>query len=212
MFDNTNQDFTFNNFFKYINNPELNDIGLYIIKVKKGCSINLVNDINLPEGPIGYKDQLITNSKNFNSIEKFNDKLNKSDDEILYIGSTPKGSSLKDRLSLYRNFGYSVGNTKIRHSGGKRIWFIKDNKNNLVIDYINAASLQKKCPLIYNEAEKLKFKYPNTDSNIAGFIEAGLLFLHAYAYNMSYPFANEKFECINTKDEWFTFWKNYTID
>lgn len=210
MFPNTNQNFTFSNFDKCIYKPELCGTGLYVIKPKKGYKIELVSDIDYPEGPDTYKNNPLKNFKSFNTIQKFEYKLNNSDNEFKYIGATPYDNSLYDRLNLYKKFGDASGNTNIRHSGGKRIWFIKNNKNCLVIDYINISTLQRKFSVIYNEAENIKRKYPHKD-NLTGYIEDGLLYLHEFAYGI-YPFANERCDHEETKEEWLDFWTNYKIN
>lgn len=209
MFPNTNKDFTFNNFDKYIDNPKLNKIGIYVIKPKEGCQIKI---IKYPDGPVKDMCEKYIKMKKYSLYESEN-KLKKSDNEILYIGATPSGEeteNLEGRLIKYRNFGFGYPENNL-HRGGKRIWFIEDNKKNLVIDFINIDLLETKFTQIYKEAKKIKSNYPHKE-NLTGYIEDGLLYLHSFAYDSKYPFANEKFDYKETKNAWKAFWTNYEIN
>ena len=209
MFPNTNQNFTFSNFDKYINNPELDKIGIYVIKPKKSYILEV---IDYPEGPTEYRGQKISEIKKYKNIKATSTKLRESDKEILYIGATPskyKSETLKGRLTKYRNFGYGYQEDN-DHSGGKRIWFIKNNKDNLVIDYMNIDLLQQRFPLLCKKAENMKNKYPHED-NLTGYIEDSLLYLHKFAYKR-YPFANERCDYKETENEWLCFWTDYKIN
>jgi hypothetical protein len=209
MFPDTNQDFTFNNFDRYINSHELDEIGIYVIKPKKGYALEV---IDYPGGPTEYKGKKISEIKKYKNIKASSTKLKKSDKEILYIGATPSKNNtetLKGRLTKYRNFGYGYQEDN-NHSGGKRIWFIKNNKDNLVIDYMNINLLQQRFPMLCQEAENIKNKYPHED-NLTGYIEDGLLYLHKFAYER-YPFANERCDYKETENAWLCFWTNYKIN
>lgn len=237
LFPNTNQDFTFNNFDKYIDkDSELDKKGIYVIKIKKNAKISIVEDLDFPEGPKKYekwnkkkkifevKDLKDFGKKNeYNTREEYIYKLNNSDNIVLYIGKTDR--TIKKRLTEYKDFGFGkyhklgYGNdiTNVKHAGGKRIWFIKDNKSNLVIDYISIDKLKKDFSDIYDKAEEFKIKLNKilkekgkTEKTVVEVIEAGLICLHEdskYGYDCL-PFANEKFECEDIKDDWKDFWGN----
>jgi hypothetical protein len=205
MFPNTNQNFTFNNFDKYIDDDELKETGIYVVKVKKGCKIEIVSNLDNPEGPTAYKSTPLRNFENYNTLKGFHEKLANSDDEFLYIGKTSSQRGIKHRLNTYKRFGKAQGNTKIPHEGGRRIWFIKNNKNNLVIDYISISSLKKKFEYIYKEAVKIK-----NGEKIVELIEDGLIYLHSISYDIPYPFANEENgKGGSTKEVWEKIWDNY---
>ncbi len=220
MFSETNQDFTFNNFDKYVDNPKLKEIGLYVVRVKDGCKIELVSDLDNPEGPKFYKkydkkkkEDVIKELKKFkydNTMPEFQAKLVSSDDEFLYIGKATGNDKIQGRLKKYKKFGNSV-NIK-QHSGGRRIWFIKNNKNNLVIDAINIISLEKNFSKIYSAASTLKKQPEFSKKGQTELLEAALIYLHSFAYG-GLPFANEEFECTDTEEFWYEFWKNdFKID
>ncbi|MCQ2966401.1 MAG: hypothetical protein MJ250_06680 [Alphaproteobacteria bacterium] len=207
----SNENFTFENFDKYIKDQRTNEIGIYVIKKKTNAVLEIVDDLNVPEGPVSYMNKPLGKFKNkLDTKEVFADIIsNNVDDEFLYIGVASGKDTINKRLTLYRNFGKAIGkNTKIRHSGGKRIWFIKNNKNILLIDYITESEIKRNFRQIWNKASQLN----KNNKSIVENIEAGLIYLHKSDYSTAkkpYPFANEQKEIKKSEADWVEFWESY---
>lgn len=69
-----------------------------------------------------------------------NDKFDKSDNEILYIGKAGgKKNKLKQRIRQYVRYGYGEVNN---HRGGRAIWQIADSKS-LLLGFIECDNPEK---------------------------------------------------------------------
>jgi hypothetical protein len=106
--------------------------GIYIVKKSKQKKIEFSMDTT------AIKEY--QNKSMIYDVNVLNDKFDKSDKEILYIGKAGgKKNKLKQRIRQYVRYGYGEVNN---HRGGRAIWQIADSKS-LLLGFIECGNPEK---------------------------------------------------------------------
>ncbi len=102
--------------------------GIYYVEIPSGFELIVMNETDGLK-KVGKKKPFKVYYKEDMEHWLVQYKIN-SKNKILYVG---KADNLKKRLEEYINFGYGV-ETHHFHSGGRAIWYLKNNKS-LLISY-----------------------------------------------------------------------------